>query len=182
MNAVVKPELDLNLRERQEVLVALRESGERLLEIVVQVPAELALVRPAEGCWSVLEIVEHLARAEAGMLELIGLRRPTDAQPDRAKDAFIVRMMANREDKRNAPERSRPMGQYATLLEAAAAFQAARERTIAFASENAEDLRQFTVKHPFGIFDAHQVLLIMACHADRHRQQIEDIHSRAAQR
>ncbi len=182
MSAVIKPEVDLNLRERQDVLARLRESSQQLVQSVGRVPEELGSARPSTDGWTVLEVVEHLARAEAGMLELIGRRRPTDAQPDRAKDAFIVRMMANRDDKRTAPERSRPMGQYATLLEAAAAFQAARERTIAFATENTENLRQFTVKHPFGIFDAHQVLLIMACHADRHRQQIEDIHSRAAQR
>ena len=81
-----------------------------------------------------------------------------------------------------APERAKPTGRYPSLKEAAEAFRAARERSIAFIESLGEDLRQSTCLHPLGIFDSYQFIQIMALHAERHALQIEEIKNSPAYR
>jgi hypothetical protein len=88
---------------------------------------------------------------------------------------MIQNILDDRTRKASAPELSRPTGRYPNLAAAIKDFESAREQTLAFVQENKDDLRRYTVKHPFGIFDAYQVLTIMALHPLRHVRQIEAI-------
>jgi uncharacterized damage-inducible protein DinB len=180
MNAIAQTNPDRRAVEKKELIDWLRLSRERYLSALEQVSEEHAHISPDEGAWSVLECAEHVSGAERGMLQLVLDRQPSDSELYREKDAGILRMADEGAGKAEAPEKSRPRGRFTTLEEARNAFLAGRERTIAFVEENTENLRRFTIAHPMGTFDAYQVLLIMALHAERHARQIERIKSSPA--
>jgi uncharacterized damage-inducible protein DinB len=175
MYAVPQLDPDHQPIEKEALLSRLKVSRERYLSALSGVSELHSRVCPGEGSWSVLECAEHVSGAERGMFQLVLDRKPCDSEPDRQKDAVILRMADEETTKAEAPERSRPKGRFATLEEARQAFLAGRERTIAFVEQNDENLRRFTVAHPMGTFDGYQVLLIMAMHAERHARQIERI-------
>jgi uncharacterized damage-inducible protein DinB len=166
--------------DREKLLALLRESRERLLASCASVHEEECRRRPAEGCWSVLDCVEHVAGAEAFMLRLVqGPRRPRpDGAPNR--EEMFLKRMTDRSVKAESPERGRPRGRFASLEEARRQFDVARGETIGFVEVNTEDLRATEVTHPlpmFGEVSAYEMLLIMAKHAERHALQIEEIKS-----
>ncbi len=162
-------------QQNQELLAKLREGREVYLRIVRGIPEEASRLRNSEDSWSILECAEHVALAERGMMFALQHRRPTDAAPDFARDQMVEQIISDRTRKATAPEPSRPTGRFANLAVAIREFEAARAETLAFIQNNNEDLRKCTVKHPFGIFDAYQVLMIMALHPQRHALQIEEI-------
>jgi uncharacterized damage-inducible protein DinB len=175
MNAMAEPSPDQQIKEKQELLALLDASRNRYLAALAEVSEDRCRVRPGEGAWSVLECAEHVSGAERGMFQMVLDRKPTEAEPDRQKDAAILSMAGENAPKAEAPERSRLRGRFASLDEARQAFLSGRERTIAWVEQNDDDLRKFTVAHPLGNFDAYQLLLVMAMHAERHAGQIDRI-------
>lgn len=135
-----------------------------------------------EGRWSILDCVEHICQAEELMTVSLHKRRPTEAAPDLQRDAQIRRVALDRARKINAPAGANPTGRYPSLAEAINAFRTARERNVALIESLEEDLRRSTCLHPFGVFDSHQFVKIMALHPERHAMQIEEIKNSAAYR
>jgi hypothetical protein len=168
--------------ERWYLLAGLSGSRDRVLEVLLDTPEELSRVRPSSDCWSILECAEHMAVAERLMFHSLERRTPTDAAPDRSKDALIEIMGKDRSHKRSSPERARPAGKFATIKDALADFCEARERTIAFVKHSNEDFRKSQAVHLLGTFDSHQFLLIMVVHTQRHVLQIEEIQNSAPYR
>lgn len=172
-NAVSKPNTDT-----ARLVELLQVSRKRFLSSFTDVGAEQARWRPAERSWSVLDTVEHLTLAEKTMLGLlIGPRRPRSADLPNREDAFL-RGLTDRSRKSESPEGARPNGRFATLDEAAAQFQAARQAAIHFVEQNTEDLRATEITHPHpaaGVVSAYELLIIMAKHAERHALQNEEI-------
>jgi hypothetical protein len=166
--------------EREQLVVALEKSLNAYLATITSVPESAAGVKLREECWSILQIAEHVAVAEHGMLRSIELSTEKSTPPDYSFDQKIIAGGLNRENKRQAPERAHPKGRWQTLAEATEAFKSARGRTLEFA-RSAEGLRGKLVQHPLiGPVDGHQCLLIMAGHAQRHALQIEEIKKSAA--
>jgi hypothetical protein len=170
-------------REQIQILVEeLRTSCARFLSVLGDVPEVLRNLRESESAWSIMDCAEHVCLVEELMATSLGKRRPTNASPDLEKDAVIHKIALDRSRKIVAPERLKPTGRYHSLKEAADAFLAARERTLAFVESLGEDLRQSTCWHPLGIFDTHQFVRIMALHPERHAGQIQEIKNGAAYR
>jgi hypothetical protein len=167
--------------ERQLLIRRLRQSRDCFVGSFADVPEELCRVRPSDDRWSVIDCVEHIVIAENAWHVRLQGRQHVIEPIDRAKDAFVLRV-ADRTEKRSAPERAWPKGRYATLAEAAQEFRAARERTIAFAERTDEDFRDFSVKHALGVLDIHQFLLLAAAHAECHAKQIGEIKASPAYR
>jgi hypothetical protein len=114
-----------------------------------------------------------VAVAEHGMFRSIETSTEKTTPPDYGFDQKIIAGLRNPEIKRQAPERAHPKDRWKTLAQCAEAFRQARVRTLEFA-KGTEDLRGKLVQHPLlGPVDAHQCLLIMAGHAERHALQIE---------
>ncbi|HUN89503.1 MAG TPA: DinB family protein [Terriglobales bacterium] len=171
MSAVAQPET-----EREQLSAALRKSREVYLRCVKEVSENGAAARLSENSWSILEIAEHVAVAEHGMFRAVELGTDKTSEPDYGADAGIIRRGLNREVRSQAPERSRPKGRWKTLAEAINAFEKSREKTLDFVENGGKDPRRIESVHPlFGSIDGHQILLIMAVHAERHTAQIEDI-------
>lgn len=162
--------------ERQQLSAALRKSREVYLRCLKDVTESASLARLSEESWSILEIAEHVAVAEHGMFRAVEMGTDKTSEPEYGADADIVRRGLNREVRSQAPERSRPKGRWKTLAEAVDAFEKSREKTLDFVENSGKDPRKIESVHPlFGSIDGHQILLIMAVHAERHTAQIEDI-------
>ncbi|HEV7906088.1 MAG TPA: DinB family protein [Pyrinomonadaceae bacterium] len=155
--------------------------------------------RPAEGCWSVAEIVEHLSIIEQNMVRLIGmlLNKAEAATPPSAAASDDANTTADaatnnagarpfkpftldelvetiRDKKLTAPEQVRPGGQ-ASLADSLATLQQTRATVESFRTrlETAE-LDAATYPHPvFGDFNASQWLAFIGHHEARHLRQIE---------
>jgi hypothetical protein len=163
------------VNDREQAVAALQKSLEIYLKTISSVPECNCATKLSAGCWSIVEVAEHVAVAEHGMFRSIEMSTQKTTPPDFALDQKILAGGTNREVKRMAPERAHPKGRWKTLAECAEAFRQARVRTIEFA-KSAEGLRRKLVQHPLlGAVDAHQCLLIMAGHAERHALQIEEI-------
>lgn len=151
--------------------------------------------RPAEGVWSVAEIIDHLSITEQNMVQLIvmllnksaidagagagddGGGAPTAAgtppfQPF-SLDHFIEQV---REVKLTAPERVRPGGNV-TLADALASLRRTRADIEALRPRlEAADLGAATYPHPaFGEFNSAQWLAFIGLHEGRHLRQIENL-------
>lgn len=171
--------------EKEMLLELLRVSQDRFLGSFAGVGNEESRCHPAEGCWSILDTVEHLTTAEKNMLKLItSARRPRAADaPNR--EATFLRVLTDRSHKLESPEAGRPAGRYANLEQAAAEFKAAREGVMQFVAGTAEDLRSTEVTHPHpaaGNVSTFEMVIIIAKHAERHALQIEEIRNSPAVR
>jgi uncharacterized damage-inducible protein DinB len=164
--------------EKETLLALLRESRQRFLASFAGVTEEESRRRPAEGSWSVLDTVEHLTAAETVMLRL--LKNPRSPRPADApnRETFFLERLGTRNRKVETPESGRPTGRFASLEEARARFETIRAGTIGFVEQNEEDLRATEVAHPHplvGKVSTHEMVIIIAKHAERHALQIEEI-------
>ncbi|HUO60946.1 MAG TPA: DinB family protein [Candidatus Acidoferrales bacterium] len=169
------------VEEKQEVLDALRRSRERFLSVLDGVTPELHEKCADEKSWSVLQCAEHVVNAEEGMLRLWQkLAQP--GSEDRAKDLLVKTTMADRNNKRSAPERVLPQGRIRSVAEARERFITARAATIAAVEQMpAEELRSKTVPHQlYNSADGYQLFHIMSVHSERHAEQIEETAKRLA--
>ena len=178
MNALNIPMPAANA-DKEALLALLRASRERFLGSFAGVADADCRRCPAEGAWSVLDTVEHLTTAETIQLKLITTQRvprPADA-PNR--EQVFLQVVADRSRKMESPEGARPTGRFATLATAAAQFNKTRDGVIQFAGQNTtQEMRATEVKHPHpaaGNVSLFEMLIIMARHAERHAQQIEEI-------
>ena len=162
-------------QERETLITRLKRSREIYLGTLKNVADAAARVRPAPDTWSILEVSEHVAIAERQMLSMwMKLAQP--GQADRAIDERIVAATGDRTRKQVAPERARPSGKMPSVAQAIEQFDFYRGQTIAYLEGELEDLRAKTVPHPLaGTIDGYQLFLLMACHAERHAQQIQEL-------
>jgi len=172
-----------NNTDRDFLVALLRESREKFLGSFAGLSEEQGRVPPAPDCWSVLDTVEHLTAAETLMLKLITTqRRPRSADATNREQVFL-QVVADRSRKMQSPESGRPRGRFATLAEAAAQFKATRDGVIQFVEQHPEDLRNSEVTHPHpaaGNVSTHEMVIIIAKHAERHAKQIEEIRNTLA--
>src|SRR3954471_14285395 len=158
-------------QERETLIARLKESRNTYLGTLKNVSEAAARVRPNPDTWSILDVSEHVAVAERQMLNLwMKLAQP--GETDRAMDDSIVANSRDRGRKLVASERWRPAGKMPSVSQAIEQFDFYRGQTIAYLEGELEDLRAKTVAHPLGTLDGYQLFLLMACHAERHAEQI----------
>ena len=140
--------------------------------------------KPAPNVWSVAECAEHLVLAEdfifgnvQGILKSPAVERPATSTAD--VDRKLVAGVQDRSQKLTAPEPITPTGKLATPAEAARAFTAKRDKSIAYVGATQDDLRVHVGPGPVGPMDAYQFLLLMASHTGRHTLQIREVQGNA---
>jgi len=171
MNAMPQPG-----NEREQLAACLRKSRDTYLQCIKQIPENAAFARLSDNSWSIFQIAEHVAVAEHGMYRALETGSEKTTPPNYGADQEIFRRAGNRESKLQAPERSWPKGRWKSLAEAIAAFENSRTKTLEFVEQGNKDPRAIEAVHPLmGSIDGHQIMLIMAAHAERHTAQIEDI-------
>jgi uncharacterized damage-inducible protein DinB len=185
----------MNEHERQTVKAKLAASRERLFGAVDGLTAEQWTFRPGEGRWSINECVEHVMNVENRVLGSIGKKvaeplntnaavNAHEAPPEsarQAKDAEIAVRVIDRTTRRQAPEATRPTGQWPEPGTALEEFRKTRARTEQFVAGSDADLRSYFIPHgAFGELDCYQWLILLGSHAERHTLQIEEIKSDSA--
>lgn len=163
--------------EREKAVIHLEQTLERMLRTTARLSPEQWQYKPGADCWSVAEIVEHVAFVESrilGGIERTLQKEPTLSKPFMEDDAFVQRIVG-RADRMKAPDQVAPSGRWA-LDQLIPEFEAARQRSIEFAKTTEASLRQHCFAHPFfGPLDCYQWLLLIPSHGERHRRQAEEI-------
>ncbi len=160
--------------EKGVLRARLQENGEKWLSCIRDVSEEQAQFSPGEGQWNILQVAEHVAVAERQMLSM-WRKLMQHGTSSREKDQTIIAAQGDRNQKREAPERSLPIGRFLRLRDAEAEFELNRQNSIS-ALLDAEGLRDKVVEHPLaGLVDGYQLFLVMAMHPLRHVYQVEEI-------
>jgi uncharacterized damage-inducible protein DinB len=163
--------------ERERVLTYLRETQENLLRATRNLSPTQLQYKPAPDRWSVAECLEHLAFTEGLVLNNINnaLERPADSSTPGMSDNGVMQLVADRSNRRMAPEPIAPAGRW-SHDQVVGEFESARKRTLDFVATTSAQLRQHTFPHPMlGTIDCYQWLLLVGAHGERHRAQAEEI-------
>jgi uncharacterized damage-inducible protein DinB len=163
-------------QEMKSVAGHLESARAELLVVVSGLTEEQACTRPAPDRWSVLECLEHVSFVERRFLGFVKASEAgTPAERDAAKEAAIEERVLDRINRRTAPEAVRPAGKYGSLSEALQDFNAARDETLRFASEQGMNLLSRSASHPvFGPLNGVEALLLIANHGRRHTAQMQE--------
>jgi hypothetical protein len=150
---------------------------------VDRVPPDLMFTRPAEGCWSPAEILEHLAIVEAGiarfLAKLVDEAKARGLPPDTRTDSVLHSLdkfgVAARRGRVTSGERVMQKGAMQPA-EALHALESSREALLAvYRGADGLDLTQVRAPHPaLGELDLYQWLLFVPQHEMRHMKQMEE--------
>lgn len=135
--------------------------------------------RPAPEKWSVAEVVEHLAMAEARIQSLCRRALDAPANPEWASIAEsgidgVLRQLADRSQTLTAPEALEPsgtLGREATI----ARYHDARSETLTWVRTTDAPVKRHTAAGPPGDLNVEQWFALIAAHNMRHNRQIEDV-------
>ncbi|MBI4910926.1 MAG: DinB family protein [Acidobacteria bacterium] len=169
--------------DRASLLARLDDSRREAVVSVESVSHKQSMWTPDSNRWTVLQVLEHLALTEDflfGMLEksLAEVKPLPDSEKlaDPAEgDARVLRMITNRTQKAKAPEPAVPKDKFANRDAAMLAFTRSREKTANFVRTTQLDLRRYIIDTPMGKLDAHQWILMLSGHTQRHVQQIGEV-------
>jgi len=167
-----------------DVFAKLDESHARLRDAVDAVPPQWRSTRPAADRWSVAEILEHLALVETRLARLLGRAVDTAMESGLPPEtgarvplaAALVERMADRVNKRSAPETAVPTGTLDHEAARAAAGTARAALRNAIERGDGLALNTVTLSHQvFGELTVYQWLELMAGHERRHAEQIDEL-------
>ena len=168
----------------EELLELLAETRAALTMSAASVPADRRTLRPAEGRWSLGEILDHVARVEASFTRLLN-KRVADARArgdERETDESSVlgrfngEVVVDRAQRFAAPAIVLP--QVEVSADAAIAALDASRAAVHAALVNANGVALGTLTHPhpvFGVLDMYQWAIVLAYHDLRHAAQIREI-------
>lgn len=165
--------------ERTYASNLLVETKENLLKKVNGLTAEQLNFKAEEKNWSVAECVEHIAISENNIFGFCQMALQQPADPSKRSevkmtDEAIVKMIADRSNKRKTTETFEPTGKFGTFEETLQEFKTKRDNNINYIKTTSDDLRNHYNDFPFGKIDAYQTILFMAAHTKRHTEQIEE--------
>ena len=164
------------------LLAHLETSRKAFVDECAGLTADQCLARPSQTTWSVLEVVEHIATVEIGILEVFRTRlfeRPCPPEfkaQTAGKDQLVVDAMKDRSRRRISPDAVKPAGRWPTAAAALEAFDQARREMIQLLGRETRELRDYCAPHPaLKALDGYQWILFLVAHTDRHREQIGDL-------
>lgn len=159
-----------------DVAGQLESARAELIAVVSSLTEEQARTRPAPDRWSVLECLEHVCYVERRFLRMVReseAGRP--AERDAAKEAALLERVTDRSNRRTAPEAVHPAGRYRSISQALQDFNAVRDDTLQFASEEGVNLLSRSARHlVFGPLNGVETLLLIGCHGRRHTAQMRE--------
>jgi hypothetical protein len=140
--------------------------------LVSSLTKEQARTRPAPDRWSVLGCLEHVCYVERRFLRMV---RESEAGRPAERDAAKEAALTDRSNRRTAPEAVHPFGRYQSISEALRDFNAVRDETLRFASEEGVNLLSRSARHlVFGPSNGVETLLLIGCHGRRHTAQMRE--------
>ncbi|WP_461139898.1 DinB family protein [Spirosoma pomorum] len=167
--------------ERTYALDLLRESRQRLHQLLTDVSPVQATFKPGPDRWSIAECVEHITLVETGFMKVLqtSLNEPADStrrSEIRVSDVDVLKAVRSRAIPITAPSFAVPTGRFASVEVALEAFDNQRENAIHFLQTESGDLRAHYFLHrQLGTMDLYQTVLLMAAHVFRHCKQIDEV-------
>lgn len=168
--------------ERDRAMSHLHGTRKLLIDAASGLSAKQLEFKAAPEKWSIADVVEHLATTESflfGMLKnqiMTSPAAPEKKELVKGKDEALIKSIANRDQKFQAPEPLVPKKRFATTAEALAEFKTRRAETIKYVETTDGDLRSHFMNAPDGSpMDAYQVLLLLSAHTERHVKQIVEV-------
>jgi len=164
----------MNSRDKSIFLAALLLGRSQFMDSLSCLSDEAVRRRPAPKSWSILECLEHVVVTEREFLHSIQTAEPLAApRVNKLRESAILAYGINRDQAVQAPEELWPTGRFASLAEAVQAFLECRAATVNFVRNCDQNLMAMQTRHSMmGSMSAHEMLLMVSCHADRHRCQI----------
>src|SRR5262249_4617442 len=133
--------------ERNDLVDALEKSRHEFLAAAESIGEPHAGAKPDPSRWSALECIEHVTFVEDRFRGFLEKSEKSESRIDKAREADLAERVTNRESPIQAPEPVRPVGRFTSLAEALSAFNAARDRSVAFALDRAADLYCLRAQH-----------------------------------
>ena len=167
----------------QEVLDFMDEQYAAFRAAADAVPAQDRHRQPAEGCWSVAQVVDHVGRVEGVCAQLVtgmlaegrakGIGEETGTGS--VLSQAILAKTADRSHKRSAPEGAHPAPD-ARNDDAMAALEAAHGRVReALAAGDGLALESVSMPHPaLGVLNVYEWGVAVGGHTARHAAQIRE--------
>jgi hypothetical protein len=166
------------------VLAALDESRQALEHATRDVAPQHSAVRPAPERWSLSEVLEHLSLAEASFTGWIASgidKARADGLGHEAADRVplpeaVRARLADRVNRRNAPERVQPKGDMSAEEAWNAVVEVERRLKEVLAAADGLALNEVIVEHPtLGRYNVYQWVELIAAHRRRHVDQVREI-------
>ncbi len=169
--------MPLTPAERSAAEAELTASRGRMLAALSGLSDEEWGARRSPEGWSIAECAEHITAAELPMARFVEAASPGPPWDDGpARDEAVRRLIRDRSQRAEAPERVRPKGRWMRNAEIVRTFEERRRANIEYVRTTQEDLRGRFLPHPFaGRIDCYQWILSLAAHTERHTAQIEEI-------
>lgn len=171
----------MNYQTISEIYDANDKIRERLKSTVSNLNDEQLNFMPADGTWTIANIIEHVSLVDGGIIRL-SAKLLTDAWEKGGKSDGAAKISerflqeASIPRKLQAPERVRPTGNL-TVTEALAKMDENRRKLEELRPLfETVDCSEFKFPHPyFGDLTAHEWLALLGGHEARHTKQIERI-------
>ncbi len=141
-------------------------------------PAQLKY-RSTPESWSVMDVVEHLAVAEAQYWDQLqkSAKQPPSTSKGDATDAGILWYGIDRTRRQTTGEARVPTGRWSDMKESLAEFRRLRATMVQYAKTTEDDLRARRLID--GNMDVYQWFLMISSHSQRHILQIREIKANA---
>ncbi|HKW31824.1 MAG TPA: DinB family protein [Candidatus Acidoferrum sp.] len=135
--------------------------------------------KPAPDRWSVAEVMEHIATAEAFILETAKEKVMTSPAGEAGRDfkktdEAVLMMVPDRSHKAQAPEPLVPSNRFGSPEGSLKHFVDSRATTESFLKSTA-GLRDHVMDSPLGKLDGYEFVLFIAAHSERHTKQINEV-------
>jgi hypothetical protein len=161
------------IADNQQTLLSRSLESERQFTAAAAVPEACARVRPVEGSWSVLEVVEPVVLADRGMLEPCRDAGGNTDPVNRDAERFMATVGRDLSNRRQAPPHGHPTGGFASPAEALQQYRWTRAEIVHLIESSDEDFRTKRGLHPVMEMEGYQLFLLIAAHSERHTRQIE---------
>jgi hypothetical protein len=154
-------------------------------DAVAAVPAKLRDVKPADGSWSVAEVIEHFSMIEQRIAMLVskhaGAARESGVGPDPATSSVVASyvnpaQIVDRSIKIVAPASVQPTGTLDSKAGAQVLDKAHGALVSSLRDANGVSLENAMQPHPvLGALNIYHWIVATALHGDRHAAQIREI-------
>jgi uncharacterized damage-inducible protein DinB len=167
--------------ERNFVIGLLETSASNFLTSIASVSEQQWSFKPSSANWSIREIAEHITLAEELLFSITQKTLSAPADVEKAKsldgrDDLILKKIADRTIKAQAPEMINPTGKFLTTTDLTGAFISVREKTIAYLRSTDAPLKDHVAMHPFiGEMTVYQWFVFIAGHTNRHVEQLKEV-------
>lgn len=167
-----------NTEGAEAIVRHLNAAKEKFLASVSGLSEAQLKFKPAADRWSIAEIAEHIVLSETFLHEVVADMLKSPATPDKKSavpDATVLQNATDRTNRLQTRDSLVPTGRWGTLKQTLKEFEAARARTLALVKAQQSELRSHFAKFGPLELDAHQWLLSLAGHSERHTAQINEV-------